>query len=374
MELPPPDIDAAPRPATERTELLGLTREELADFAVAHGMRPFRGQQLGEWLYRHGVSDFAVMTNIARVDRERLAEIATITPLAVRREERSADGTRKFLFALGDGRTVETVLIPEEARRTICLSTQVGCAMGCRFCLTAQQGLERHLTAGEIVGQLLAVQERTGERVTNAVFMGMGEPLHNFEAVVRAVQILTDDRGIGLSARRVTISTCGLVPRIHDLVHARGVRFALAVSLNATTDAVRDEVMPINRRYPIRELIDALELYARERRDMGFVEYVLLGGVNDTVADARRLAKLLRRVRCKINLIPYNAVHGAPYAAPTEEAVEAFRQILLAQGYSVFTRRARGGDISAACGQLRQATGASCTPSLGRVLGRRSST
>ncbi len=357
MKLTTPDIDGAAPRAAHRTELVGLTREELTEFAVANNMRPFRGQQLVEWIYRHGVNDFAAMTNIARVDRERFAEIATISTLSVKREERSTDGTRKFLFELADRKTVETVLIPEGERRTLCLSTQVGCAMGCRFCLTAQQGLERHLTAGEIVDQLLSVQRLTGERMTNAVFMGMGEPLHNFDAVVRAVQVLTDDRGIGLSARRVTVSTSGLVPKIHDLIHAQGVRFALAVSLNATTDTVRDEVMPINRRYPIRELVGALEAYSRERRDMGFVEYVLLGGVNDTVADAHRLANLLRRVRCKINLIPYNAVAGAAYEAPTGEAVEDFRQILLAEGYSVFTRKARGDDISAACGQLRQETG-----------------
>jgi len=357
MNLAISEIDGGVPPAAARTELLGLTRDELTAFAVAHGMRPFRGQQLGEWLYRHGASDFATMTNINGVDRARLAEVATISALTVRREERSSDGTRKFLFALADHRTVETVLIPEEERRTLCLSTQVGCAMGCGFCLTAQQGLERHLTAGEIVGQLLAVQRLTGERVTNAVFMGMGEPLHNFEQVVRAVQVLTDDRAIGLSARRVTVSTSGLVPRIHDLIAAKGVRFALAVSLNATTDAVRDALMPVNRRYPIRDLIGALEAYSRERRDMGFVEYVLLGGVNDTVADAHRLATLLRRVRCKINLIPYNAVASAPYAPPAAEAVESFRQILLAQGYSVFVRKPRGQDIRAACGQLRQATG-----------------
>ncbi|RMF78748.1 MAG: 23S rRNA (adenine(2503)-C(2))-methyltransferase RlmN [Nitrospirae bacterium] len=352
---------AAPLAADPRPDLVGRTREELTAFAVEHGMRPFRGQQLTEWLHRHAVVDFAAMTNIARADRERLARIARIGRLRPVREERSADGTRKFLFALEDGRTVETVLIPDEERRTLCISTQVGCAMGCRFCLTAQQGLERHLTSGEIVGQLLEVQRLTGERVTNAVFMGMGEPLHNFEAVVRAVQVLTDDRGVGLSARRLTVSTCGLVPRIRELTERREVRFALAVSLNATTDAQREEVMPVNRRYPIRELVAAIAHYARVRRDMGFVEYVLLGGFNDTPEDARRLARLLRPVRCKINLIPYNAVEGAPYAAPTEEAVETFRRILLDAGYSVFTRKPRGRDIRAACGQLRQAQAAPST-------------
>jgi 23S rRNA (adenine2503-C2)-methyltransferase len=332
-----------------------MTPEQLTAFAVAHGMRPFRGQQLTEWLYRHGVEDFAAMTNIARVDREELARIATISHLALRREEVSADGTHKFLFELYDGRTVETVLIPEEGRRTLCISTQVGCAMGCTFCLTARQGLERDLSTGEIVDQLLQVQRMTGERVTNVVFMGMGEPLHNYHGTVQAVRILTHPRACDLSTRRVTISTAGLLPRIEEVLQEADVKFALAVSLNATSDTLRDRIMPLNRRYPIQALLAMVKRFNRARRDMAFIEYVLLAGVNDSDDDAHRLARLLAPVRCKVNLIPYNEAEGCGYRRPDDARVEAFRQILLNAGYTVLTRRQRGADIRAACGQLRQA-------------------
>jgi 23S rRNA (adenine2503-C2)-methyltransferase len=336
-------------------DLKGLTPEELTEVAVAHGMRPFRGQQLAEWIYRHGVEAFGAMTNIARVDREALARIATVSRLALRQEEVSEDGTRKFLFGLDDGRTVETVLIPEEDRRTLCISTQVGCAMGCDFCLTARQGLERNLTAAEVVDQLLQVQRLTGERVSNVVFMGMGEPLHNYRATLQAVRIFTHPRCLDLSHRRVTLSTSGLLPPLEELLADGEARFALAVSLNATTDALRDRLMPVNRRYPIRELVRMIGRFNRLRKDMAFVEYVLLAGVNDQPEDARRLARLLRPVRCKINLIPYNPVAGAPYASPSDEDVERFRLLLIDAGYTALTRRRRGTDIRAACGQLRQA-------------------
>ncbi|MGD2062993.1 MAG: 23S rRNA (adenine(2503)-C(2))-methyltransferase RlmN [Nitrospirota bacterium] len=338
-----------------RIDLKGMTAEQLTAFAVAHGMRPFRGKQLAEWLYRHGVEDLDAMTNIARVDREELARIATVSRLALRREEVSTDGTRKFLFELGDGRTVETVLIPDDGRRTLCISTQVGCAMGCTFCLTARQGLERDLTTGEIVDQLLQVQRLTGERVTNVVFMGMGEPLHNYLATVQAVRIFTDSRGFDLSTRRVTVSTAGLLPRIEEVLQEPDLKFALAVSLNATTDALRDQIMPLNRRYPIQALLAMVKRFNRAWRDMAFIEYVLLSGVNDSDEDAHRLARLLKPVRCKVNLIPYNAADGADYRRPDDERVESFREILLNAGYTVLTRRQRGADIRAACGQLRQA-------------------
>jgi 23S rRNA (adenine2503-C2)-methyltransferase len=271
------------------------------------------------------------------------------------RQQQSADGTEKFLFGLEDGNQIETVLIPAGDKRTICVSTQVGCAIGCRFCLTAQGGLVRSLRPAEIVSQVLYFQApgKTPERTfTNIVFMGMGEPLDNFQGTVQAIRILTAEWGLGISPRRITVSTSGLVRRLEAFGRA-DLKVNLAVSLNATTDAVRTQIMPINKPYPIATLLAACRAFPLAVRQRITFEYVLLRDVNDTLADARRLVKLMYGLRCKINLLPFNEIPGVPYRRPSEATVQQFQNYLLQHGLSAFVRQSRGRDISAACGQLR---------------------
>ncbi len=343
------------------------------------GMKKYRAAQIQEWIYRNLAQHFEEMTNISKAERRVLTEHYCLPVPRVLAIDSSSDGTRKFLFELSDGHAIESVLIPDEDRNTLCISSQVGCAQACRFCLTGSGGFRRNLEAFEIVDQVLsaerflvdeardkpkpsATKDTAGghafspERIryiTNIVLMGMGEPLANFENVLQALRIITGEKGVGFSPRRVTLSTDGLVPEIERLGRS-GIRVNLAVSLNATTDEVRDRIMPVNRRYPIRELLDACSRYPLEERRRITFEYVLLKDVNDSEADAMRLAKLLRGVRSKINLIPFNPFPGSEFKRPDDRTVRRFQQILLDHHYTAPVRESRGRDISAACGQLRE--------------------
>jgi len=336
------------------TELLGLTRDELRRLLAEWGEPAYRGDQLFHALYVERRFDFARMTNLGRALRERLEREATISLPQLEKRYVSADGTARYLLRLTDGKTIETVWMPEENRQTLCLSTQVGCAVDCHFCATAQLGLLRNLTAGEIVGQVLVVLENQRRRLrpsTNIVLMGQGEPLLNYDATLQAVRLLADPKGLAVPLLKITLSTSGIVPGIRRLA-AEERRPKLAVSLNATTDAQREAVMPLNRKYPIEELLAACRDFPLRPRERLTFEYVLLGGLNDTAGDAHRLVGLTRGLRCKVNLIPWNAVPSLPYLAPSEGAVETFQQVLRRGGLLAFIRRSRGQDVAAACGQL----------------------
>jgi 23S rRNA (adenine2503-C2)-methyltransferase len=318
----------------------------------AQGLPAFRSEQILRWAYQRGVESFDEMSDVGRPLRTALAGAFTLPALRPSEVAHAADGTRKLLFALEPGAAVETVLIPDPPRLTACISSQAGCAMGCQFCATARLGLQRNLTAVEIAGQLLAARRLLdpAERLTNVVFMGMGEPLHNYDAVVEAIEILTADWGLGLSGRRITVSTVGLVPQLERLV--RDTAASVAVSLTATTDALRNRLMPVNRRYPLAELMATCRaLPIAQRRRITF-EYVLLAGVNDAPADATRLVALLHGIRAKINLIPFNPFPDSGFAPPPPATIERFHQRLLASGMNASVRTTRGRDIQAACGQL----------------------
>jgi len=338
-------------------DLRSLTLDEVAAFAGAELGEPrYRGQQIWRWVHGRGATSFDQMTDVSRPLRARLAERAAIGTLAVAEVQRSADGTRKLRLATRDGRSIESVLIPDGDKLTQCISSQVGCALDCRFCATAQLGLVRHLDAGEIADQVyraqaLLAEEEPGRRITNLVYMGMGEPLHNYQAVMKSIAILTDELGANLSQRRITVSTVGLVPGIERLGR-EALRPNLAISLNAASDEVRDRLMPVNRKWPIARLLDAVRAYPLERRRRITFEYVLLAGVNDSTADAEQLARLLRPLRCKLNLIPWNPHPGAPFARPSADAIEQFQNRVKELGLAAYLRAPRGDDIDAACGQL----------------------
>jgi 23S rRNA (adenine2503-C2)-methyltransferase len=334
----------------DRVDLKNLTPDELAGFLAGLGKERFRAGQLLRWIYRRGVTDFAAMTDLAKALREELAARARVSDWSPELQEESRDGTRKYLFRLEDGQTIETVRIPmDEGRSTLCISTQVGCAMGCVFCLTGNFGLARNLTCGEIVNQVCAASK--DGLVNNIVLMGMGEPLHNLDNVVKALQILYAEDGFNFGPRKVTLSTSGLVPEIHEL--GRRIRVNLAVSLNATTDAVRDQLMPINRRYPLAQLMEACRQFPLQPRQRITFEYILIRGVNDSLDDARRLVRLLHGIQAKVNLIPYNEHEGSALKAPEAATVEAFQRCLLGKNLVAIRRSSKGQDISAACGQLK---------------------
>jgi 23S rRNA (adenine2503-C2)-methyltransferase len=357
-------------PATERANLLGLARPALEGFVAQLGSRPFRARQLMNWIYKRGASEFTEMTDLAKDFRARLGAHAEVRPPEIVRVQRSADGTIKWLLRADAAQAFEMVFIPEPDRGTLCISSQVGCALDCSFCSTAQQGFNRNLTTAEIVGQVwLAMHElgreaapagaeAAGEaaaplerRVTNVVLMGMGEPLANFRNVVPALDILLDDFGCDLSRRRVTLSTSGLVPQIYKLAEVSNV--ALAVSLHAPDDALRNELVPINRKHPIAELLPACWHYLDEQngRSVTF-EYVMLDAVNDSPAQARALARLLKGHPAKVNLIPFNPFPGTRYTRSPAPVIQRFRDELLQRGVLATVRRTRGEDIDAACGQL----------------------
>jgi 23S rRNA (adenine2503-C2)-methyltransferase len=339
----------------ENIKTVGI--QELREILAGLGLRPYRAGQVRQWIYRHHARAFGEMTNIAKPERELLASRFTIPSIAVLAVERSSDGTRKILFGLGDGHAIESVLIPDEDRLTLCISSQVGCAQACRFCLTGRGGLVRDLRAWEIAEQVLEaariLRAEGTQVVTNIVLMGMGEPLANFDEVLAALRVMTDATGLGISPRRITLSTDGLVPGINRLA-ASGIKVNLAISLNASTDEVRDRIMPVNRRYPIKELLAACRRFPLDNRRRITFEYVLLGGVNDFPEDAVRLARLLRGIRCKVNLIPFNPFPGSGFERPADAAVRRFQQVLLDHRYTAPVRESRGRDISAACGQLRE--------------------
>jgi 23S rRNA (adenine2503-C2)-methyltransferase len=343
----------------EKADLLGWTSEELVAYVSGLGMKPFRGRQIYQWIYRHGVDTFTQMTDLSKSDRSMLQRMAGFEKPEMVERVTSSDGTEKFLFRLADGHRVEGVMIPDQNRRTLCVSTQVGCGMNCRFCCTGRSGLVRNLRVSEIVGQVLVVQAtRLDERpLSHIVLMGMGEPLANYEATVQAVRVLLDPWGFDFSGRKITLSTCGLVPGIERLAK-EGLGINLAVSLNAADDATRSRLMPINEKYPLGELMQTLRRFPLPVRRRLTVEYVLIRGVNDSQKDAAALARLLRGIRCKINLIPFNPVPGSrpgsPYEAPSRDRIEAFQNLLLGEKYTALLRESRGADIAAACGQLRE--------------------
>ncbi len=332
-----------------------LTPEALHAWAATRRIGENRADRVLRAVYQGGLSDFDELRGFRADLRRDMGESFHCDALPTPQVFSAADGARKLLFRLEDGRAIESVILPDERRLTVCVSSQVGCAMACAFCATAKLGLHRSLSAAEIVGQLVAVRRLLGggRRISNVVFMGMGEPLHNYAEVVAAVRTMRADWGFGLSGRRITVSTVGLLPELQRLVRETDV--AIAVSLTATEDALRDRLMPANRRYPLAQLMDCCRsLPIAQRRRITF-EYVLLGGVNDGVADARRLQELVRGVRAKVNLIPFNSFPGAPYEPPPAETVQAFRDTLLAAGLSATVRKLRGGDVRAACGQLAAA-------------------
>ncbi len=336
-----------------KLNLIGLPAAELEEFFCSLEERPFRARQLLAWLYQRHTLDFQQMTDISLRLRKQLELLATLRLPGVVRAQESADGTRKWLIDVGGGQAVETVFIPEPKRTTLCISSQAGCAMDCSFCATGQQGFNRNLSATEILGQVLIARRALGPDValTNVVFMGMGEPLANYRNVIPVVQLLLDDRAFGLSRRRVTISTAGLVPQILKL--SKDCNVALAVSLHAPNDSLRDQLVPINRRHPIAELLDACWDYAEclASRQITF-EYAMLRDVNDSIKDARTLARLLRGRPAKVNLIPFNPFPGTRYECSRDEVIEAFVSELWSAGVVATIRRTRGSDIAAACGQL----------------------
>jgi 23S rRNA (adenine2503-C2)-methyltransferase len=340
-------------PAAGVPDLAGVERGELERRFEAAGIAPFHARQVYRWMHRRGVRSFDEMSDLSRELRARLAREFRIGGPALVARQRSTDGTEKFLFALDDGRRIESVFIPDTPSMTFCISSQVGCAMDCAFCLTGKMGFVRNLTAGEIVGQvrtLASTLDLPGDRF-NIVLMGMGEPLHNYDAVMQALRMLIDEHGFAMSPRRITLSTVGLVPAIERLMREPIVP-NVAISLHGTTDAQRGAIVPINRKYPLSDLIEACGRIPLKRRDRLTFEYVLLGGVNDAPDDARRLVRLLSQLRAKVNLIPLNEAPGIPFERPPDDRVNAFAAILAKHGMTVSVRKSRGRDIRAACGQL----------------------
>lgn len=363
----------------EKTDLKNLTLPALEEFLKGKGKERFRATQIFKWIYQQDARSFEEMTNISKSLRAELDEMACISQLEPEAVECGNDGTRKYMFNLGDGNGVEAVLIPIEGRNTLCISSQAGCAMGCEFCLTGTFKLTRNLTTAEIINQIVAVRRDllqnpvqqtqaldsslyddgeddgspgTPDTIRNIVMMGMGEPLHNLDNVIPALKIMIDGNGLQLSNRRVTVSTCGLVPEMRRLGE-EVPNVNLAVSLNATTDELRNRIMPINRRYPIAVLLQACREFPKPGRRKITFEYVMLGGVNDSLEDAKRLLRLISDIPNKVNLIPFNEHEGCGFRAPTQAAIDAFHKYLIDRHVTVITRDSRGSDISAACGQLK---------------------
>jgi 23S rRNA (adenine2503-C2)-methyltransferase len=339
--------------AERRPDLAELERPALEAALEARGHQRFHARQIFRWLYRRGVADVEAMTDLSRDLRADLADDFTLTTPALAHREVSSDGTEKFLLRLSDGRHIESVFIPDTPAMTFCISTQVGCAMACAFCLTGKMGLARNLTAAEIVGQVRVLAGALGMREApfNIVLMGMGEPLHNYDETMKALRILTDEHGFDMPPRRITLSTVGLLPALERLA-GEPVMPNLAISLHAPTDFQRGELVPINRKYGVNDIIDACKCFPLKKRSRITFEYVLLAGVNDSPQDARRLAKLVAGVKSKVNLIPLNAAAGIPFERPSDEAIDRFARIVSEHGVDVSVRKSRGRDIRAACGQL----------------------
>jgi 23S rRNA (adenine2503-C2)-methyltransferase len=336
-----------------RTDVADAEMAELEELLAAHGAPRFHARQLFQWIHRRGVTDFDAMTDLGRDLRARLNREFQVTTPHVAGQERSADGTTKFLLELADGKLIEAVYIPDTPANTFCLSTQVGCAMKCAFCLTGKMGIVRNLTAGEIVGQVrvLARELQMLDKRFNIVLMGMGEPLHNYDATMKALRMLADEHGLAVSPRRVTLSTVGVLPALERLA-TEPLMPNLAISLHSTTEDQRDMLVPINRKYGLKELLDACRRFPLKRRNRITFEYVMLAGINDSPEDARRLVKLLSGIKAKVNLLPLNEAAGIPFDRPSDERVNRFAQILADHHLTVSVRKSRGRDIRAACGQL----------------------
>ncbi|MGD8290708.1 MAG: 23S rRNA (adenine(2503)-C(2))-methyltransferase RlmN [Desulfobacterales bacterium] len=337
-----------------KADILELTRNQLVSWLAERDIAAYRADQILKWVYLRQADSFDVMTDISKDIRMQLSQHFVIERLMAETIETSRDGSRKYLYKLSDGKYIESVLIPEKDHYTLCVSSQVGCAQGCRFCLTAAGGFERNLSRGEMIAQVRDVKKDLGDekRLTNIVFMGMGEPLANYKRLVSAIGVLTDnDAGLRFASRRITVSTAGLVPYMPAL--SRDTRVNLAVSLNATDNQTRDRLMPINRKYPLEILMEACRQYLPAPGRRITFEYILIKGINDTIEDAKRLVKLLRPIRCKVNLIPFNPHEGCAFERPAEMTIQAFYDILFAKNYTVIIRRSKGEDISAACGQLK---------------------
>ena len=337
----------------KKKNLRDFTYGELLTEVSRLGEKPYRAEQLYAWIFRRHAASIDEMTDISKALRERLKDEYCIRPDTIVEVLEAADSTRKFLTELADGNRIESVLIPESGRLTLCVSSQAGCALSCRFCMTAQGGLLRNLTLAELAGQVFSALTllEEGEKITNIVLMGMGEPLANYDNVLRFIGVLTDGKGFGFSHNKVTLSTAGLIPELKRFAREGNVN--IAVSLNATTDEVRTRLMPINRKYPLAELLAALKEYTLGRREHITIEYVLIKGVNDSLEDARRLVYMLIGIRCKINLIVFNPYPGSEFEPPDEVAMNDFWQVVKDAGYTVLIRWSKGGDIQAACGQLR---------------------
>ncbi|PKN87060.1 MAG: 23S rRNA (adenine(2503)-C(2))-methyltransferase RlmN [Deltaproteobacteria bacterium HGW-Deltaproteobacteria-1] len=337
--------------------LLDFTLEEMEDFIASSGKEKFRARQIMKWLHQSGSTSFDEMTTLSRDFREKLASIARICRPEIVKIQKSQDGTQKALLQLEDGLFIESVLIPGKSHWTICISTQAGCAMGCEFCLTARQGFKRNLTPAEIVGQLITLRHETpeGGNINNIVMMGMGEPLANYENTLKSIQILTCDFGLGMSNRRITVSTCGIAPQIIQL--GKDICINLAVSLNAPDDETRNRLMPINKKYPLQTLLAACKKYPMPGRRLLTFEYILIDGVNSSRADAAKLAMLLKDQRCKLNLIVFNEFPGSDFKSPSAKDVSAFQQVLLDRHFTTMLRKSKGSDILAACGQLSGSAG-----------------
>jgi len=365
----PLNIALSPRNVDERANLLDFTRRTLGEFFTELGEKPFRALQVLAWIHRRGVTDFSAMTDIAKGLRARLQDQAQITPPEVITQQHSPDGTHKWLLRLADGQAIESVYIPDGERHTLCISSQVGCPLRCAFCATGAQGFTRNLSVGEIVGQVWVAQRwlsQSGISLRNVVLMGMGEPLLNFDNVIAAIDIILDDWAYGLSWRHVTLSTVGVIPALDRLRVASPV--SLALSLHATDDALRDRLVPLNRKYPLAELFAACRRYVtndgkRSNSSHRYVtfEYVMLAGVNDSPDQARTLTNLLRGIPSKVNLIPFNPFPNSEYRRSPPENIERFRDILLNAGLIAITRKTRGADIDAACGQLVGNLRAACS-------------
>jgi 23S rRNA (adenine2503-C2)-methyltransferase len=355
-----PDALIATTAPASKVNLLGMTRAQLESFFTEIGEKKFRAQQVMKWIHHQGVRDFQEMTNLGRALRDRLSQTAEIMPPIIDSQQDSADGTRKWAIKVAGGALVEAVLIPKGDRATLCVSSQVGCSLDCKFCSTGKQGFQRDLTAAEIIGQVwLAIdsydgwQAGKGRVVTNVVMMGMGEPLLNFDNVVSSMELMCDDLAYGLSKRKVTLSTSGVVPALDQLADLSDV--SLAISLHAPNDAIRDQIVPINKRYPIAKLLSSARAYIDAQTDkkrVVTIEYTLLAGVNDQVEHAHELAQLLDGYPCKINLIPFNDFPNSGFKRPSGNAVSRFWKVLMEAGFIVTVRTTRGDDIDAACGQL----------------------
>jgi len=339
----------------EKINLKGLWLEELEELLGKSGEKKYKSRQIAKWIYNKGVRSFEQMTDISRELRRKLSEIAYIDRLQlVKKKTSQIDKTEKFLFKLFDGKNIETVLMRDKERVTVCVSTQVGCALHCIFCATGKMGYERNLSAGEIVDQIICVKEHLeeNEKITNVVIMGMGEPLLNYDNTIKAIKIIRSELGLSISAKKITLSTAGIVPGIYRLAE-EGLKIKLALSLNAPSDGLRKKLMPVAKKYPLLKILEALKYYARINDVRITFEYILIRDINDSEEQAKDLAKLVRGIPCKINLIPYNPIRNCPFKKPDEETLLKFRDILYPRAPAVTLRKSKGEDIQAACGQLK---------------------